>query len=126
MYARLRDPSPSVRKNAVLVLSHPILNDMMKDWLTPYTLYADAKQWEYISYCLSQLSFTEKGMKKLMESFKIYQHVLCEDSVMENFKNIIGKGKKFTKPELKSCIEEFEEKLNAFHADKRKNKRQLL
>lgn len=30
MYARLRDPCISVRKNAVLVLSHLILNDMMK------------------------------------------------------------------------------------------------
>lgn len=30
MYARLRDQSASVRKNAVLVLSHLILNDMMK------------------------------------------------------------------------------------------------
>lgn len=30
MYARLRDPSVSVRKNAVLVLSHLILNEMMK------------------------------------------------------------------------------------------------
>lgn len=32
MYARLRDSSVSVRKNAVLVLSHLILNDMMKVW----------------------------------------------------------------------------------------------
>ena len=32
MYARLKDPSMSVRKNAVLVLSHLILNDMMKVW----------------------------------------------------------------------------------------------
>lgn len=30
MYARLKDPCASVRKNAVLVLSHLILNDMMK------------------------------------------------------------------------------------------------
>ncbi|RDY13843.1 Condensin complex subunit 1 [Mucuna pruriens] len=30
MYARLKDPCVSVRKNAVLVLSHLILNDMMK------------------------------------------------------------------------------------------------
>lgn len=30
IYARLRDPSGSVRKNAVLVISHLILNDMMK------------------------------------------------------------------------------------------------
>jgi condensin complex subunit 1 len=32
MYARLGDPLASVRKNAVLVLSHLILNDMMKVW----------------------------------------------------------------------------------------------
>lgn len=30
MYARLRDPSVSVRNSSVLVLSHLILNDMMK------------------------------------------------------------------------------------------------
>lgn len=52
---------------------------------------ADTKQWEYISYCLSQLSFTDKGMKKLIESFKTYEHVLCEDLVMEHFKSIINK-----------------------------------
>ena len=34
MYARLQDASVSVRKNAVLVLSHLILNDMMKVWET--------------------------------------------------------------------------------------------
>lgn len=52
---------------------------------------ADIRQWEYISYCLSQLAFTEKSMRKLMESFKAYEHVLSEDTVMEHFKNIINK-----------------------------------
>lgn len=52
---------------------------------------ADTKQWEYISYCLSQLSFTDKGMKKLIDLFKTYEHVLCEDLVMDHFKNIINK-----------------------------------
>lgn len=105
-------------------------------------------QWENISYCLSQLSFTEKGVKKLIESFKTYEHALSEDSVMDHFRNIINKvpfcffefsglyfqlrsdypfslhigckqGKKFAKPELKVCIEEFEEKLNKFHMEKK-------
>ncbi|XP_010246866.1 PREDICTED: condensin complex subunit 1 isoform X2 [Nelumbo nucifera] len=200
MYARLRDPSIPVRKNAVLVLSHLILNDMMKvkgyinemamrledederisslaklffhelskkgsnpiynllpDILgrlsnqnlkkedfcnimqfligsikkdkqmeslveklcNRFSGVTDVKQWEDISYCLSQLTFTEKGVKKLMESFKTYEHILSEDSVMEHFKNIIAKGKKFAKPELKSCIEEFEDKLNKFHLEKK-------
>ncbi|KAJ4701121.1 Condensin complex subunit 1 [Melia azedarach] len=200
MYARLRDPSVSVRKNAVLVLSHLILNDMMKvkgyinemairveddderisklaklffhelskkgnnpvynllpDILgklsnqnlkresfcnimqlligsikkdkqmealveklcNRFSGVTDVRQWQNISYCLSQLAFTEKGMKKLMESFKIYEHALSEDSVMENFRNIINKSKKFAKPELKVCIEEFEDKLNKFHIEKK-------
>ncbi|KAL6145156.1 hypothetical protein ACLB2K_055844 [Fragaria x ananassa] len=200
MYSRLKDPSVSVRKNAVLVLSHLILNDMMKvkgyinemairledederisnlaklffnelskkgsnpiynllpDILgklsnqnlkresfcnimqfligsikkdkqmeslveklcNRFSGVTDVRQWEYISYCLSQLAFTEKGMKKLMESFKTYEHVLSEDSVMDHFKSIINKGKKFAKPELKLCIEEFEDKLNKFHLEKK-------
>ncbi|KAJ7972141.1 Condensin complex subunit 1 [Quillaja saponaria] len=200
MYARLRDPSISVRKNSVLVLSHLILNDMMKvkgyiyemairledederianlaklffhelskKGSNPiYNLLPDiigklsnqnleresfcnimqyliasikkdkqmealveklcnrfngangVRQWEYISYCLSQLAFTEKGVKKLIESFKTYEHVLSEDSVMDHFRNIINKGKKFAKPELKLCIEEFEDKLNKFHMEKK-------
>lgn len=52
---------------------------------------ADVKQWEYISYCLSQLSFTDKGIKKLMDLFKTYEHVLSQDSVMDHFKNIVNK-----------------------------------
>jgi len=51
----------------------------------------DVRQWEHISYCLSQLSFTEKGMKKLIELFKTYEHALSEDSVMDNFRNILNK-----------------------------------
>ncbi|KAL2325982.1 hypothetical protein Fmac_025040 [Flemingia macrophylla] len=200
MYARLKDPCGSVRKNAVLVLSHLILNDMMKvkgyineiavrledqderisnlaklfflelskkgnnpiynllpDILSKlsqqnlrkdsfcnimqfliasikkdrqmdalveklchrFSGVTDVRQWEYISYCLSQLSFTEKGMKKLIELFKTYEHVLSEDSVMDHFRNLLNKGKKFAKLELKACIEEFEDKLNKFHMDKK-------
>ncbi|KAK2987347.1 hypothetical protein RJ640_023648 [Escallonia rubra] len=79
----------------------------------------DIRQWEHISYCLSQLTYTEKGMKKLIDSFKTYEHILSEDSVMHHFRNIINKGKKFAKLELKSCIEEFEEKINTFHIEKK-------
>ncbi|XP_061360849.1 condensin-1 complex subunit CAP-D2 [Gastrolobium bilobum] len=200
MYARLQDPCVSVRKNAVLVLSHLILNDMMKvkgyinemavrledederisnlaklfflelskkgnnpiynllpDILSKlskqnlskdsfcnimqfliasikkdrqmealveklcnrFSGVTDVRQWEYISYCLSQLSFTERGMKKLIDLFKTYEHVLSEDSVMDHFRNILTKGKKFAKLEMKSCIEEFEDKLNKFHMEKK-------
>ncbi|CAH1432213.1 unnamed protein product [Lactuca virosa] len=200
MYSRLHDPSVSVRTNAVLVLSHLILNDMMKVKghinemamrledenerisnlaklffnelskkgnnpiynLLPDILgklsnqdlkresffnimqfligsikkdkqmealveklchrfsgVTDAKQWENISYCLAQLSFTDKGIKKLIDLFKVYEHVLSNETVMDHFRTIINKGKKFAKQELKSCIEEFEGKISKFHEDKK-------
>ncbi|KAF0907364.1 hypothetical protein E2562_015859 [Oryza meyeriana var. granulata] len=200
IYARLRDPSPSVRKNAVLVISHLILNDMMKVKgfinemavriededarisslaklffhelskkgsnpiynLLPDILgrlcnqhlkeetfcnimqflissikkdkqmealvdklcnrfagVNDVRQWEYISYCLSQLTFTEKGLKKLVDNFKMFEHALSEDSVMDHFRSVIAKCKKFAKPDLKVCIEEFDEKLSKVHQEKK-------
>lgn len=39
MYARLRDSSVSVRINAILVLSHLILNEMMKVCMNNYLTY---------------------------------------------------------------------------------------
>ncbi|KAL5197064.1 hypothetical protein ABZP36_000576 [Zizania latifolia] len=200
IYARLRDPSTSVRKNAVLVISHLILNDMMKvkgfinemavkiedederisnlaklffhelskkgsnpiynllpdilgrlcnQHLKEETFFSimqflissikkdkqmealvdklcnrftgvnDVRQWEYISYCLSQLTFTEKGLKKLVDNFKMFEHALSEDSVMNHFRSVIAKCKKFAKPELKVCIEEFDEKLSKVHQEKK-------
>ncbi|KAG2325603.1 hypothetical protein Bca52824_008331 [Brassica carinata] len=35
----------------------------------------------------------------------------------------LSKGKSFAKPELKACIEEFEEKLNKFHMEKQRTRR---
>lgn len=52
---------------------------------------ADVRQWECIAYCLSQLTFSEKGLKKLIDLFKAYEHSLCEDSVMDYFRVIINK-----------------------------------
>lgn len=79
----------------------------------------DVRQWQYISYCLSQLTFTEKGLKKLIDNFKMFEHALSEDSVMNHFRTVIAKCKKFAKPDLKVCIEEFEEKVSKVHEEKK-------
>ncbi|XP_047084626.1 condensin-1 complex subunit CAP-D2-like [Lolium rigidum] len=52
----------------------------------------DVRQWEYISYCLSQLTYTEKGLKKLIDNFKMFEHALSEDSVMNHFRSVIAKS----------------------------------
>ncbi|GBG66498.1 hypothetical protein CBR_g63081 [Chara braunii] len=177
MYACLYDECPSVRKNAVLVLTHLILNDMMKLFFTElskkghnpiYNLLPDMlsrlssnpkvsqetfrhimlflmgfikkekqldglieklchrfpaardlRQWRDIAYCLSLLSFSEKGVKKLIDMFKLYKDCLGDEEVVEHFKSIVGKVKKFAKPELKTVLEGFDEKLIDCHKTKR-------
>lgn len=206
MYARLNDQALSVRKNAVLVLSHLILNDMMKvkGYISEMALrlededlrisnlvklffhelskkgnnpiynllpdilsrlsrqnisqemfcnimqvligsikkdkqmeglieklchrfsgITDKKHWVDIAYCLSQLTYTEKGFKKLADLFKSYEHALSEDAVIEYFKSITNKAKKFAKPELKSSIEDFEEKLLKCHEERKEQERTM-
>ncbi|KAJ4756213.1 Condensin complex subunit 1 [Rhynchospora pubera] len=200
IYARLRDHSVTVRKNAILVISHLILNDMMKvkgyinematkiedederisslaklffhelskkgsnpiynllpdilgrlcnqdlpvdsfynimqfligsikkdkqmDALVEklcnrFSGVNDVKQWECIAYCLSQLTLTERGFKKLIESFKAYEHALSEDSVLNHFRSIIAKYKKFAKADAKACVEEFEDKIAKMHEERK-------
>lgn len=64
---------------------------------------ADTRQWEYIAYCLSQLTFSEKGLKKLIEFFKVYEHVLSEDSVMNHFRSIVAKVVKYSLHLVHTC-----------------------
>ncbi|KAH7430593.1 hypothetical protein KP509_08G005100 [Ceratopteris richardii] len=201
IYARLHDQAQSVRKNAVLVLSHLILNDMMKvkGHITEMTLRlededlsisnsvklffhelskkgnnpiynllpdilsrlsnmrdlqqekfnnimqfligsikkdkqmeglieklchrfvgsTDPRQWQNIAYCLSQLTFTDKGIKKLADQFKCYEHALAMDAVVTHFKAIISKAKKFVKAEVKVTIDEFEQKVIECHEERK-------
>ncbi|MCO5559135.1 hypothetical protein L7F22_012727 [Adiantum nelumboides] len=201
VYARLHDKSHSVRKNAVLVLSHLILNDMMKvkGHITEMTLRledmdmsisnsvklffhelskkgnnpiynllpdilsrlssmkdlqqetfnnimqfligfikkdkqmeglieklchrfsgtAEPKQWQNIAYCLSQLTYTDKGIKKLADLLKSYQHALAVEEVLNHFKMIVSKAKKFAKAEVKVTIDEFEQKLMECHEERK-------
>uniref|UniRef100_A0A2N9FEF9 Condensin-1 complex subunit CAP-D2 n=1 Tax=Fagus sylvatica TaxID=28930 RepID=A0A2N9FEF9_FAGSY len=156
MYARLRDPSVSVRKNAVLVLSHLILNDMMKvkGYINVLAIRLEDED-ERISN-LAKLFFHELSKKGSNPIYNLLPDILGKLSIQnlkrESFCNImqflIGSikkdkqmetlveklcnrfsgvtegtfhllSKKFAKPEMKLCIDEFEDKLNKFHVEKK-------
>ncbi|KAJ7519949.1 hypothetical protein O6H91_20G060900 [Diphasiastrum complanatum] len=201
IYGRLRDQSPAVRKNAVLVISHLILNDMMKvkghisemalqlqdkdssisdlvklffselakkgndpiynllpDMLSRlsgmkclekdsfcmvmqfligfikkdkqmeglveklcnrFLGSSDTQQWQAIAYCLSQLTYGEKAMKKLSDQFKNYEHALVDEKVVDYLKAIAIKAKKLAKPEFRLAVEEFEQKVMNHHREKK-------
>ncbi|KAL4434047.1 hypothetical protein ABPG75_000488 [Micractinium tetrahymenae] len=69
-------------------------------------------QWHSIAFCLTQLPLSEKGLKKLSESFRFYKHTLHDEEVAAAITSIIQKAKKGSnKQELKAEIEAFEQKI---------------
>jgi condensin complex subunit 1 len=65
-----------------------------------------------LAFCLSLISFSgDRSLKKLAESFPLYQDKLVDEAVLGNFVEIVQRSKKFCKVEMKPLIEEFEVKL---------------
>ena len=65
-----------------------------------------------LAYCLSLISFSgDRSLKKLAESFPLYQDKLVDEVVLGSFVEIVQRSKKFCKSEMKPLIDEFEGKL---------------
>jgi condensin complex subunit 1 len=65
-----------------------------------------------LAYCISQLKVNERSVKCLSDNFKLYKDALFDDDVKKYFASIVSKSKKFAKPEMKECLEEWEAKLD--------------
>ncbi|XP_030043749.1 condensin complex subunit 1 [Microcaecilia unicolor] len=197
LYARLRDPSQTVRKTAILVMTHLILKDLVKvkgqvsemailvsdsdeeiarlarnfvnelanKGNTVYNLLPDIisrlsdpecgvgedvfqtimrqllsyitkekqtenlveklcqrfrsarteRQWRDLAYCLTLLPISERGLHKMQESFDCFGDKLSEEGVYSSFNTVVGRIRRGAKPELKALIDEFEQKISAFH-----------
>eukprot|EP00887_Chlorella_sp_A99_P003643 scaffold7.g3643.t1 len=177
VYRPLDDGDAGVRKNALMVLTHLILNDMMKvkghiarmavrledpdpriaalaklffselakkeykdllgyikkdkqgDALVEklcqrFAATQDVGQWHNIAFCLTQLPTSDKGLRKLCESFKLYKHALGDEEVATAITGIVAKAKKgAAKAEMKALIEEFEAKIVAYAEERAEEER---
>jgi len=67
-----------------------------------------------LAFCISQLKINEKSIKCLSDNFKLFKDALFDDDVKKSFFSILSKAKKFAKPEMKECLEDWESKLEEF------------
>eukprot|EP00106_Octopus_bimaculoides_P013134 XP_014780576.1 PREDICTED: condensin complex subunit 1-like [Octopus bimaculoides] len=143
MYARLRDPSSLVRRNTVSVLSHLILNDMVKikgqisemavciidenekikglakvffvELSRKFRVTLTERQWNDLAFCLSLLTFNEKCILKLQENFNCYSDKLANDELYEHMLSILKKARTRCKIEFKTTIDEIEAQITQCH-----------
>eukprot|EP00058_Branchiostoma_floridae_P028443 XP_002613934.1 hypothetical protein BRAFLDRAFT_283981 [Branchiostoma floridae] len=198
LYARLRDDSSHVRKNTLMVLTHLILNDMLKvkGYISDmaacmvddvsgiadlaklfflelskkgnsiYNIMPDMvsrlsdpdcgvteehfrtimkylfsfiqkdkqseslveklchrfratrteRQARDLAFCLSMLSLSEKGVRKLQENFSCFGDKLGSEDIHNSFCTILKKAKSFAKPEVKALVDELEQRIEQCHS----------
>ncbi|XP_017099590.2 condensin complex subunit 1 [Drosophila bipectinata] len=69
------------------------------------------RQWRDIAFCLSQLTYNERAVNKLIDNVQHFRDKVQVDEVYQSFKLIISNTNKQGKPELKAVITEFEKRL---------------
>ncbi|CAK4977128.1 unnamed protein product [Aphanomyces euteiches] len=77
---------------------------------------AEVTQWRDFAYCLSNLPFNDRALKKLIELRKMFKTCLVDDGVYESFQQIISKAKKFCKAEMKESLDEIERMIEVMHS----------
>ncbi|XP_048518425.1 condensin complex subunit 1 [Dendroctonus ponderosae] len=62
----------------------------------------------HIAYCLSLIVYNDKTLRKLLNNFPMYKHLVHDSDIYSNFKTILQGCSKQGKAELKPIIEELE------------------
>lgn len=72
-------------------------------------------EWRNTAFCLSQMKYTERIFQKLVEYYETsYKERLAASAeVREYFLVIVQQVKKFTKPEIKKMVDDFELKVTS-------------
>lgn len=124
MISRLSDPDVGVKEESfrriigeilALIQKNKHWENLVEKLCHRFQATINVRQWRDIAYCLAQLEFNEKCIKKLSENFACYADKLHEPEVYEFFIEIISNVQKTVKPEVKSVVEELEKRIVDCH-----------
>ncbi|GJQ87930.1 hypothetical protein Trydic_g1193 [Trypoxylus dichotomus] len=73
----------------------------------------DAYVCRNIAYALSLLQYNEKAIKKFLENFNSYKHILHNSDVYALIKQTMNSWNKLVKTDIKAIVEELEDKINS-------------
>lgn len=119
--SRLSDPESKITEERYHTIMQFIMDLVKKDRQVEslveklclrFRCTTEERQWRDIAFCLSLLTYTEKTIKKLIDSIRDFKDKVQVDEVMDYFKQIINQTSKTAKPELKALLTDFELRLN--------------
>ncbi|XP_002712916.3 condensin complex subunit 1 [Oryctolagus cuniculus] len=122
--SRLSDPEAGVEEEPFRTIMKQLLSYITKDKQTEslveklcqrFRTARTERQHRDLAYCVAQLPLTERGLRKMLDSFDCFGDKLSDESVFSAFLSVVGKLRRGAKPESKAMIDEFEQKLRACH-----------
>ncbi|XP_007935285.1 condensin complex subunit 1 [Orycteropus afer afer] len=122
--SRLSDPEGGVEEEPFHTIMKQLLSYITKDKQTEslveklcqrFRTARTERQYRDLAYCVSQLPFTERGLRKMLDNFDCFADKLSDSAIFNAFLLVVGKLRRGAKPEGKAIIDEFEQKLQACH-----------
>nr|XP_027806943.1 condensin complex subunit 1 [Marmota flaviventris] len=122
--SRLSDPEGGVEEEPFHTIMKQLLSYITKDKQTEslveklcqrFRTARTERQYRDLAYCMSQLPITERGLRKMTDNFDCFGDKLSDESIFGALLSIVGKLRRGAKPEGKAIIDEFEQKLRAYH-----------
>lgn len=118
--SRLSDPTLNLEEEKYHIIMQHIIGLINKDkqieslvekLCLRFRVTTEQRQWRDIAFCLSLLSYNEKTIRKLSDNIGCFKDKIQYDEILGSFKTIISNTNKLAKPELKTAVAEFENRL---------------
>ncbi|XP_075620123.1 condensin complex subunit 1 isoform X2 [Balearica regulorum gibbericeps] len=123
--SRLSDPNCGVEEESFHIIMRHLFSYITKDKQTEslveklcqrFRTARTERQYRDLSYCLTLLPISERGLHKLQDNFDCFADKLQDPAVYSCFQTVLARFRRAGgKPETKALAEELEQKLSASH-----------
>uniref|UniRef100_A0A8B9GF54 Condensin complex subunit 1 n=1 Tax=Amazona collaria TaxID=241587 RepID=A0A8B9GF54_9PSIT len=123
--SHLSDPNCSIQEESFHTIMRHLLSYITKDKQTEslveklcqrFRTARTERQYRDLSYCLTLLPISERGLQKLQDNFDCFADKLQDPAVYSCFQTVLARFRRAgSKPEAKAMAEELEQKVSAAH-----------
>ncbi|XP_015276215.1 PREDICTED: condensin complex subunit 1 [Gekko japonicus] len=123
--SRLSDPDSGIDEQPFRTIMRQLFSYITKDKQTEslveklcqrFRTARTERQHHDLAFCLTLLPLTDRGLRKMQDNFECFGDKLQDVAVYSCFQAVLGRLRRLcAKPEMKTLVEEFEQKLQKCH-----------